>query len=136
MRRAAFCLALLAMLGHAAAKPHPASTPSPAPQIPKGPPHAWLFGTWTGGLFPVLDGKLAEDCHTQPTVGFGKDLVTHASLLGGAMSEQTIETVRTTPTGAEFRFAPGGDASSSFGCESPNVLHVARENSNKINFPH
>ncbi len=81
---------------------------------------------WTGGLFPVLDGKVAEDCRTQPTVGFGKDLVTHASLLGGAMSEQTIETVRTTPTGAEFRFTPGGDATSSFGCETPNVLHVAR----------
>ncbi len=27
-----------------------------------GPPHAWLFGAWTGGLFPVLDGMLAQDC--------------------------------------------------------------------------
>jgi hypothetical protein len=56
--------------------------------------------------------------------------------LGGATSEQTIVTVRTTPTGAEFHFVPGGNASSSFGCEDPNVLHVAREGNDAISFPH
>ena len=25
------------------------------------PPHAWLFGTWTGGLFPVLNWMAAQD---------------------------------------------------------------------------
>jgi hypothetical protein len=133
MRRAALCLSMLAMLGHAAAKPHPASS---SPPVPKGPPHAWLFGTWTGGLFPVLDGMIGEDCRTQPTVGFGKDIVTHANLLGGAMSEQAIETVRTTPAGAEFHFTPGGNATSSFGCGDPNVLHVVREGDHTISFPH
>ena len=131
MRRAAICLSLLAMMGTATAKPHPART-APAP---KGPPHAWLFGAWTGGLFPVLNGKLAEDCRTQPTVAFSKDVVSHANLLGGAAAVQTIETVRTSAAGAEFRFAPGGAANSSFGCDSPNVLHVARQSNSSISFP-
>jgi hypothetical protein len=136
MRRAALYLSMLAMLaglGVAAAKPRASS---PAQQPPNGPPHAWLFGTWTGGLFPVLDGMTAEDCRTQPTVRFSKDIVAHANLLGGATTQQTIVTVRTTPTGAEFHFVPGATASTSFGCEDPALLHVTRESNNTISFPH
>ncbi len=138
MRRATLCLSLLAMLaalGDATAKPHNTPAPPPAAPAPKGPPHAWLFGAWTGGLFPVLDGKLAEDCRTQSTVHFSRDLVSHSDLLGNTV-EQTVVTARTTPTGAEFHFVPGGaTAANGFGCEDPGVLHVARETNDKISFP-
>ena len=103
---------------------------------PGGPPHAWLFGVWTGGLFPVLDGMTAQDCKMEPTVVFARDQVNHASLLGTAIVQRVIETVRTTPAGAEFRFTPDADAEAGFGCEDANVLHVTRENDHAISFPH
>ncbi len=102
---------------------------------PSGPPHAWLFGTWTGGLFPVLDGMAAQDCKTQPTVAFAQDVVGHTSLTGAGMTRRVIETVRTSPAGAEFRFAPESADTSSFGCEDPNILHVSRGSSDQITFP-
>ena len=132
MRRAALCLLALAACGAAKPAPQP-SKPAPQP-IASAPPHAWLFGTWTGGLFPVLDGMAEQDCRTQPTVRFGQDLVAHATLLDTAMAPQTIETVRATATGAEFRFTPG-DPALGFGCDAPNVLHVMRDGGNAISFP-
>ncbi len=36
-----------------------ATTPASAQQ---GPPHAWLFGTWTGGLFPVPSTMTPAAC--------------------------------------------------------------------------
>jgi hypothetical protein len=137
MRFAALCLLLLATLGNASAKPPPAErTAAAAHAAPSGPPHAWLFGTWTGGLFPVLDGMVAQDCRTQPTVTFSRDLVNHTSLLSTAMSSREVATVRATPNGAEFRFAPATDPAASFGCENPDELHVARSGVDQINFPH
>ena len=118
-------------------QPRPARTPQRAIiSRPSGPPHAWLFGTWTGGLFPVLDGMAAQDCRTQPTVAFGQDVVGHTSLTGADMTRRVIETVRTSPAGAEFRFAPDGADTSSFGCEDANILHVARSSADMITFPH
>ena len=103
---------------------------------PSGPPHAWLFGTWTGGLFPVLEGMVAQDCRTQPTVAFGQDVVGHSNLTSAGMTRRVIETVRTSPAGAEFRFTPEEADAGSFGCEDANVLHVARESGETITFPH
>ena len=147
MRRlAAPCLFALALCGIAAAvspsqslaqgRPSQGGSRTSAPARVSGPPHAWLFGTWTGGLFPVLEGMAAQDCRTQPTVAFAQDVVGHTSLTGATMTRRVIETVRTSPTGAEFRFSPDEDDSSSFGCEDPNLLHVARENNDMISFPH
>ena len=139
--RSAPLLVLLAFAGFTVAA---AAPPTRGPERERagprppagGPPHAWLFGTWTGGLFPVLDGMLEQDCRTQATVVFTQDVVGHTSLTGPGMTRRVIETVRTTPAGAEFRFTPEDADTSAFGCEDPNVLHVARENGQTISFPH
>ncbi len=126
----ACAVALSSVAGAARAQPRPA---------PSGPPHAWLFGAWTGGLFPVLDGQLEQDCRTGRTVVFAQDVVGHASLTGSDMAQSVIETVRTTPTGAEFRFTPQpGDpkpGDTGFGCTDPNELPVLRESPTTISFP-
>ncbi len=138
MRRAAFLLPLLLMTSPAFAqsprRPAPAAHALPVGQ--GAPPHAWLFGVWTGGLFPVLDGMNAQDCKAQPTVVFERDTVGHSTLLGSTLIQRVIETVRATPTGAEFRFTPGASADGGFGCEDPNTLHVARDSLDVVSFPH
>ena len=138
MRRAALlsALPLLAGLCLTSAASAQRRQPAAAPATASGPPHAWLFGVWTGGLFPVLEGMAAQDCKSQPTVVFGRDTVEHASLLTAGAVQRVIETVRTTPAGAEFRFSPDADAQAGFGCEDPNTLHVARETGSTISFPH
>ena len=83
--RSAPLLLLLAVAGLTVAAAAPPSRnaergPRTVAATPSGPPHAWLFGTWTGGLFPVLDGMLAQDCRTQATVAFAQDVVGHTSL--------------------------------------------------------
>ncbi len=146
MRRAIICLSAVSMLAAGAAaqtRPHrPAASAHPAaparaaaPARPAGPPHAWLFGTWTGGLFPVLDGMVEQDCRVQPTVSFDRDHVVHAMLTNSATAERIIETVRTTPEGAEFRLTPSADDPAGFGCDDPNVLYVMRQSDNTISFP-
>ena len=129
--RAAVLLLLLPCLAIAQPRPrHEAERPQA-----KGPPHAWLFGIWTGGLFPVLEGQLAQDCRTQPTVAFAQDVVGHASLTASSMAQRVIETVRTSPAGAEFRFTPDATDAAGFGCDDPNDLHVARSAGSQIAFP-
>jgi hypothetical protein len=142
MRRAAFLLPLLLVTSAALAQTQhrPATsartrTQAQPPAQAGAPPHAWLFGVWTGGLFPVLDGMAAQDCKAQPTVVFGRDAVGHSTLLGNTLVQRVIETVRTTPAGAEFRFTPGSEAEGGFGCEDPNTLHVARESIDVVTFP-
>lgn len=112
------------------------------------PPHAWLFGAWTGGLFPVPPGLTTQACLAQPVVIFTRDVVLRASLTDVAYSQRVVETARTTPGRTEFRLAPaldnsaGGllDTSASklapgFGCENANVLHVVRNSDDQISFP-
>ena len=112
----------------------PAHGRSQAAPHAAGPPHAWLFGAWTGGLFPVIPDRIAEDCRTQTTVVFAQDAVSHATLTGTGATQRVIETVRTTPQGAEFRFTPQpGDAG--FGCPDPDGLPVLRGGPNTIQFP-
>jgi hypothetical protein len=136
MRVAAICLSVLAGLATiAAGKPHtPSQTAAKPAAAANQPPHAWLFGSWTGGLFPVLDGMTAQDCRTQPTVVFSKDVVAHAALLSTGLTQRTIVTVRATPKGAEFTFAPAA-AGPRFGCVNQDELHVAKINANEISFP-
>ena len=132
----AFCTAI-ASLVPAASDAQTRPNRSAAREVrPAGPPHAWLFGTWTGGLFPVLDGMVEQDCRTQPSVVFSQDVVGHTSLTGAGVIQRVIETVRTTPEGAEFRFTPEEADTSAFGCGDANVLHVARESNDAITFPH
>lgn len=114
-------------------------------QSPAQPPHAWLFGTWIGGLFPPPSNISSQVCFSQPVVIFTRDLVLRATLTEQTLSQREIETARTTPQGAEFRFSTagtvprmfGGAAAEriGFGCESPDLLHVQRRGENEISFP-
>lgn len=139
MRRIAVCLMmlLLASPGVVRAQPAPA-------------PHAWLYGSWTGGLFPVPASMTAQMCLAQPVVIFTRDLVLRATLIDTLYQQRTIETARSNPAGAEFRFAPSVDRAQAlssgllgrsappplagFGCETPDVLHVQRRGENEISF--
>ena len=110
------------------------------------PPHSWLFGTWTGGYFPVPSSISAEACLAQPVVIFTRDLVMRATLVTPILAQREIESVRATPQGAEFRFASsapiaspllgiGGPTAAGFGCTTPDGLTVQRRSENEILFP-
>ena len=146
-------LCLAAGPGRAAPRAHEAQgvprahAPQGATPARGGPPHAFLFGSWTGGLFPVPAGSLtAASCLATPTVIFTRDIVLRATVTDPVYLQRQIETVRTSPRGAEFRFISqgGGPAastlgiepagSSGFGCDDPDVLHVERRSENEIAF--
>ncbi len=122
--------------------------PSATPAVAQGanlPPHAWLFGTWSGGIFPVPSGMSDQACLSQPVVIFTRDLVLRATITDQALTQREVETARTSSQGAEFRFAAAAGTSSlfgtdsspaiGFGCESPDELHVQRRGDNEIAFP-
>ncbi len=119
--------------------------PSPARAQAGLPPHASLFGTWTGGLFPVPANLTPQACLSQPVVIFTRDLVLRATLTEQTLTQREIETARVSPGGVEFRLAGTGAPASlttsgvpsaaGFGCEDPNVLHVQRRGENEIAFP-
>ncbi len=140
MRRSSFTLAAALMLATAA----PASGPAVA-QGANLPPHAWLFGTWTGGIFPVPNGLSNQACLSQPIVIFTRDIVLRATLTDQTLTQREIETARASSQEAEFRFAAAAGGSGllgtgvgpavGFGCESPDTLHVQRRGDNEITFP-
>ena len=114
------------------------------------PPHAWLFGEWTGGLFPAPTNISAQACLASPTVIFTRDVVMRATLTEATYSQYVVETARTDTSGTTFRFAPpnAGQASnpllgvvgappapSGFGCPDPESLRVVRRTDNEIVFP-
>lgn len=145
MRHWALLLALgLPLMGSMDAEAQPRSTTSPA-QPRQGPPHEWVFGSWTGGIFPPGDAGTPA-CFGNPTVIFTRDIVMRISVLDTAYRERTIETVAEVPNGLEFRFIqaapvlgpmgprPAPDAG--FGCPAgPNALRVERKGPDEIAFP-
>jgi len=120
---------------------------APASTFAQGqPPHSWLFGSWTGGIFPPPPGLSATACFSQPTVIFTRDLVLRATVTEQELSQRVVETARASTAGVEFRFAVtgsgavprvfgGGAGRVGFGCESPDVLNVQRRGENEIAFP-
>jgi hypothetical protein len=115
------------------------------------PPHAWLFGSWIGGLFPAPVTLTAQECLAQPVVIFTRDLVMRATFVSDTMVQRRVDTARATADGAEFRFLGPVEAANEggglfgpasrpedvgFGCENPDVLHVERISENEIKFPH
>jgi hypothetical protein len=110
------------------------------------PPHAWLFGTWTGGLFPVPSTVSAAACLGEPVVIFTRDIVMRATLTDVTYTQRVIATARTNPGVTDFQFAPTAapqtglfgvapTPAAGFGCDSPDVLHVQRRSDNEITFP-
>jgi hypothetical protein len=148
MRRAALCLIVVALATPLVAK---MATMAHA-QKPQASaiPHAWLFGSWTGGLFPVPANLTAQACLAQPVVIFTRDLVLRATLTDAIYHQRIIETVRSEPNATDFRFAPGVDPTAGmeaglfgiqaprpqagFGCANPDMLHVVRRSDNEIVF--
>ncbi|WP_270938284.1 hypothetical protein [Falsiroseomonas oryzae] len=109
------------------------------------PPHAWVFGTWTGGLFPPTETEGAR-CTGQPAVIFTRDVVMRASAFDVAYRQRLIETVAATENGLEFRFVPAAPQAtpfgarvppdSGFGCQGgPNSLRIERVGPDEIVFP-
>jgi hypothetical protein len=114
------------------------------------PPHSWLFGAWTGGLFPPPSALSAQECLAMPVVIFTRDVVMRVVITDQLYAQRLIETVRITAEGAEFRFTPAtptaqsgpfslptGAASNTpgFGCVSPDILRVQRRTEHEISFP-
>ncbi len=141
MRRIALLTTLLILALPVAAQQRPA------------PPHAWLFGAWTGGLFPPPVSLSAQECLAQPTVIFTRDSILRVSVTDPAYIQRLVETVRGTGTGVEFRLVTPpqplqgssggmfnltqpGETAIGFGCGDPNVLRVQRRGDNEISFPH
>jgi hypothetical protein len=149
MRRIARLTASATLLAVTVTLPSPARSPARAQGT--APPHAWLFGSWTGGLFPAPSGLTAETCLAQPVMIFTRDVVLRATLTEQTYSQRIVTTARATPTGFEFRFEPASSATAEagadllglaapaqqagFGCESADVLHVQRRGDNEISFP-
>lgn len=163
MRRFVLCLILAgfatpalaplspgALAQGAAPSPAPSSSPSPSPGAGASEPHGWLYGSWTGGLFPVPSGMTAQMCLAQPVVIFTRDLVLRATLIDQVYHQRAIETVRAEPGVTDFHFAPGVDPLAEsgstlmgaappppeigFGCADPDSLHVVRRSDNAIMF--
>jgi hypothetical protein len=141
-------LSLAAVVGLAG---YAACGDAPAARAQGGPPHAWLFGSWTGGLFPVPPNVPPEACLQQPVVIFTRDVVLRASLTDQFYGQRLIETARTSGNTTEFRFTPAAAPSpgadngvlglssppvvTGFGCGDPNLLRVVRRSANEISFP-
>ena len=143
MRRAPQLLAAFAVLSGAVLLP--AGTAVQA-QGAAQPPHSYLFGTWTGGIFPAPANLTPQTCLSQPVVIFTRDLVLRATLTDLMLTQREIETARANSQGTEFRFVvaagsgggllgTGASPQIGFGCEDPNVLHVQRRGENEIAFP-
>jgi hypothetical protein len=130
MRRIAIVASVLVL-----ARVNPLTAQAPAPT---GPPHAWLFGAWIGGMFPASVTLNAQECLAQPMVIFTRDVVMRAVMTTPTYSQRMIDTARATGNGYEVRLvasasAPGGEPG--FGCADPNVLPVQRRGDNEISFP-
>jgi len=123
----------------------PAQAPAaPADQPAQVAPHAWLFGSWTGGLYPPVDTE-GPACFAQPTLVFTRDVIMRVSLLDVTYRQRLLETVSGGPDAVEFRLAPAAASvpalggrlppDSAFGCENPNNLRVERRGPDEIVLP-
>ena len=99
------------------------------------PPHGFLFGSWTGGLFPATDTE-GPACFGTVTLIVAPDLVMRASSLDVAFRQRLIESVALTPDGVEIRLLPvpgRPPPEAGFGCGgNPDLLRVARRGNDEI----
>ena len=124
-----------------------ASFPSRVVQAQPAPPHSFLFGTWTGGLFPPPANVTATSCLGTPVVIITRDVVLRATLTQQVLSQREIATARAEAEGFEITFAATGTGPTGllgaigpqpgigFGCPSNTLLPVQRRGENEISFP-
>ena len=98
------------------------------------PPHAFMFGNWVGGIYPVLSTQVEQACRSDITLRVRGDAVTRVSLATGAVETRVVATVRPVSGGIDITFAPKNGATG-FGCETADILHVHRTGSGEITFP-
>ncbi|MBS7811271.1 hypothetical protein [Roseococcus pinisoli] len=108
-------------------------------QTRQGPPHEWMFGAWTGGIFPVTETE-GPACFGNVSVIVTRDIVMRVSSLDVAFRQRAIETVAVAPNGLEFRFVPlpgrGAIPETGFGCDgNPDILRVERRGEDEVVFP-
>ena len=119
-----------------------------AAQAPQAPVHAWLFGSWIGGVFPPPVTLSMQECLSEPTVIITRDVVMQTTMTSPAYLQRQVQTVRATEDGFIFQFNPepptaqGGvldqamtPPEAGFGCASPDMLTVQRRGDNQIVFP-
>lgn len=108
------------------------------------PPQAFLYGAWTGGLFPPPSSVSAQECLAQPSVIFTRDVVMRATFTDVLYIQRAIETARGTGNGLDIHFVAASAPAAAglgvtpdlgFGCDGPDVLHVKRLTANEISFP-
>jgi hypothetical protein len=101
----------------------------------QGPPHEWMFGSWTGGIFPAVETE-GPGCFGNVTLIVTRDVIMRVSSLDLAYRQRAIETVAITPTGLEFRLVPLGGRvppEVGFGCDgNPNLLRVTRNGPDEV----
>lgn len=115
------------------------------PAAPQTEPHAFLFGTWVGGVFPP-PAQVPAQCPA-PTLIVTRDVVMRGTLLDVAYRQRLIAGVQAVPggNGVVIRFVPQGTggpllggpgaADTGFGCGDPNTLRVQRRPDGTIIFP-
>lgn len=108
-------------------------------QTRQGPPHEWMFGGWTGGIFPAVDTE-GPACFGSVSVIVTRDIVMRVASLDVAFRQRAIETVAIIPNGLEFRFVPmpgrGTIPEAGFGCDNnPDILRVRRVSDDEVVFP-
>ena len=119
-----------------------------AAQAPQAPVHAWLFGSWIGGVFPPPVTLSMQECLSEPTVIITRDVVMQMTMTSPTYLQRQVQTVRATEDGFIFQFtaepptAHGGaldqaptPPEAGFGCASPDILTVQRRGDNQIVFP-
>jgi len=117
------------------ASPAIAQAPAAPRQVP---PHEWMFGTWTGGIFPAVETEGAG-CFGNASLIVLRDVILRVSSLDIAFRQRAIETVAPTADGLEFRLVPVPGrplAEFGFGCDgNPDLLRVIRRGPDEIALP-
>lgn len=132
LRRRSFLPALSGLLAT------PAIVSPTLAQPRQGPPHEWMFGSWTGGIFPAVDTE-GPGCFGNVALIVMRDLIMRVSSLDYAYRQRAIESVAVTPDGLEFRLIPVQGRPMpeiGFGCDgNPNLLRVSRRGPDEVLLP-
>lgn len=138
LRRRFFLPGLTGLLATPAVLTTPGVFAPALAQPRQGPPHEWMFGSWTGGIFPAVDTE-GPGCFGNVALVVMRDLIMRVSSLDYAYRQRAIESVALTPDGLEFRLIPIAGRPMpeiGFGCDgNPNLLRVTRRGPDEVMLP-